>query len=178
MYTLEKSPRSDKKYRVTTPTGKKVDFGATGYSDYTLHKDKERQERYINRHQARENWDKSGIDTAGFWSRWLLWNKPDFNASLQDIQKRFNISIKNLTSSRSEGTETETKTEATRTKTRTKTSTRTEEELVKYCEDNKKVKYCNDEKFWKKKVRDYLGYIPDMSNISWKKYYAWLIFNM
>ena len=42
-YILEKSPRAEKKWRVTTPTGKKVDFGATGYSDMTMHRSKERQ---------------------------------------------------------------------------------------------------------------------------------------
>jgi hypothetical protein len=38
-----------------------------------------------------ENWLKSGIDTAGFWSRWLLWNKPTIKESYMDIKKRFNL---------------------------------------------------------------------------------------
>ena len=32
---LKKSPRFDKKFRVTFENGKIVDFGARGYSDYT-----------------------------------------------------------------------------------------------------------------------------------------------
>ena len=32
---LKKSPRIDKKFRVTFENGKIVDFGARGYSDYT-----------------------------------------------------------------------------------------------------------------------------------------------
>ena len=92
-YILEPSPISKKKWRATSPTGKKVDFGAVGYEDYTIHLDPDRKDRYVARHQARENWNKSGIDTAGFWSRWLLWNKPDFMESVKDIEKRFNIKI-------------------------------------------------------------------------------------
>lgn len=92
-YKLIKSPRSAKKWRITTPTGKNVDFGASGYSDYTLHKDPSRQSNYLSRHEARENWTKSGIDTAGFWSRWLLWNLPDLEESIKDIENRFDIVI-------------------------------------------------------------------------------------
>ena len=93
IYILRKSPRSGKKWRVTLPSGKNIDFGATGYSDYTLHKDKERWEQYKKRHKKRENWNKRGITTAGFWARWILWNKPSLTASIKDTQKRFNICI-------------------------------------------------------------------------------------
>ncbi len=63
-------------------------FGAAGYSDFTIHKDEERKLRYINRHNN-ENWTKSGINSAGFWSRWLLWNLPTITASYQDISSEF-----------------------------------------------------------------------------------------
>ena len=72
---------------------KTVHFGARGYEDYTMHKDDDRLSNYISRHHARENWTKSGIDTAGFWSRWLLWNKPSLRDSIKDIEKRFNVKI-------------------------------------------------------------------------------------
>ncbi len=94
---LSRSSRSDKKYMVVIEnhTGKKtVHFGQDGYSDYTKHKDKERMKRYISRHRSRENWGKSGIKTAGFWSRWLLWNKPTLSASIKDTERRFGITIK------------------------------------------------------------------------------------
>ena len=77
------------KYFIITSSGHKVYFGAKNYQDFTIHKDEERKQRYIKRHQARENWGKSGIDTAGFWSRFLLWNKPTIRESYNDIQKRF-----------------------------------------------------------------------------------------
>jgi hypothetical protein len=66
---------------------KKFNFGASGYSDFKIHKDEARKQRYINRHKNNENWSKSGIDTAGWWSRWLLWNLPSISASYQDIKK-------------------------------------------------------------------------------------------
>jgi hypothetical protein len=90
---LAKSSRADKKYMVYVD-GKVTHFGATGYSDYSKHKDPERKQRYITRHQARENWTKSGIHTAGFWSRWLLWGEPTLQASIKAIEQKFGIKIK------------------------------------------------------------------------------------
>lgn len=63
------------------------------YSDFTLHKDPSRQKNYLSRHETNENWGSSGLDTAGFWSRWLLWNLPDFMGSVKDIESRFGIKI-------------------------------------------------------------------------------------
>jgi hypothetical protein len=77
------------KYYIVTKNEKKVYFGAVGYSDFTIHKDEARKHRYILRHEKNENWTKSGIDSAGFWSRWLLWHKPTIKASYEDIKKRF-----------------------------------------------------------------------------------------
>ena len=90
-YFPYKSDKPNKKYYIITNDNKKVYFGASGYSDYTIHKDEARKQRYINRHKNNENWTKSGIDSAGFWSRWLLWNLPTISSSYQDIKKRFNI---------------------------------------------------------------------------------------
>ena len=73
---------------------KTIHFGSVGYSDYTKHKDEIRMKRYETRHRPRENWSKSGIQTAGFWSKWILWNKPSLSASIKDTEKRFGINIK------------------------------------------------------------------------------------
>lgn len=90
-------PSKDKKKKfIAEIDGKKIGFGAYGYSDYTIHKDKKRKQRYIDRHQKNENWNKNGIKTAGFWSRWLLWNKPTLVASAKNIEKKFYISIELL----------------------------------------------------------------------------------
>jgi len=69
-----------------------IQFGAKGYTDRTLGASDEKKKEYITRHKSRENWTKSGLYTAGFWSRWLLWNKPTIQESLKDIKKRFGVS--------------------------------------------------------------------------------------
>ena len=89
---LYKSPRKNKKWMVEVD-GKKVHFGGAGYSDYTKHKDPERKENYIARHKKNENWKKSGIKTAGFWSRWLLWGEPTLKESIKEIERKFNVKI-------------------------------------------------------------------------------------
>jgi len=91
--TIRPSPRKGKKHVAIFEDGTRVHFGATGYSDYTKHKDPARKKRYIARHVG-EKWGKSGMKTAGFWSRWLLWNKPTLKSSASDIKKRFNISVR------------------------------------------------------------------------------------
>jgi len=75
---------------LNTGRDKKVYFGAKGMSDYTIHKDPERKERYLRRHRARENWNEPM--TPGALSRWILWNKPTLEASINDYVKRFFIS--------------------------------------------------------------------------------------
>jgi hypothetical protein len=55
VYILRESKKKTKKYDLITPEGKTISFGAKGMSDYTLHKDKLRKERYIARHEANEN---------------------------------------------------------------------------------------------------------------------------
>lgn len=94
-----KSKSGDKKMSVYAFDGNKtrlIHFGAKGYSDFTLHWDEDRKERYISRHKSNEDWDKSGILTAGFWSRWILWNLPNLQASIEDTQKRFKLIVKNI----------------------------------------------------------------------------------
>jgi hypothetical protein len=92
-YTLYKSTNPNKKYDVyviNPQTGniKKVSFGAYGYSDYTIHKDKDRRNRYRIRHQHDKIYD---ITKSGFWSWWILWNKPNVAESLKYIKTRFKL---------------------------------------------------------------------------------------
>ncbi len=94
-----KSKKVSKKYSVYAYDGKTVrlvHFGAKGYEDYTMHKDPKRKRSYLARHEKNENWDKSGILTPGFWSAWVLWNKPTLNASVKDVQKHFHLIIKDI----------------------------------------------------------------------------------
>jgi hypothetical protein len=69
---------------------KTVPFGARGMSDFTKHKDVTRKQRYLKRHSGMgEHWNQP--DTAGALSKWVLWNKPSFRASVTDFKKRFNL---------------------------------------------------------------------------------------
>jgi len=88
-YYPYKSNKPEKKYFIITKTGRHIYFGQASASDFIHLKNEDRKNRYINRHKKNEDWGKSGIDTAGFWSRWLLWNKPSIKESYQDIKKRF-----------------------------------------------------------------------------------------
>lgn len=94
---ITKSTKGDKKFMaiITSDSRKKtVHFGASGYEDYTIHKDYERMLRYTNRHQSREDWTINGIRSAGFWSKWILWNKPTLQGSIRDTAKRFGLKIR------------------------------------------------------------------------------------
>jgi hypothetical protein len=96
-YYLEKSNKKNKKYMVhfINPETKRINtiyFGQAGASDYTIHKDDNRKLKYINRH-SKMNEDWNNPLTAGFWSRWLLWNKPSLKASIKNTENQFNIKI-------------------------------------------------------------------------------------
>ena len=94
---ISKSERKDKKY-----TAKFYDddaniiqtthFGQKNASDYTIHKNEERKDRYLSRHQKNENWND--FKSAAALSRWILWNKPSFKASFDDYLKKFNLKLK------------------------------------------------------------------------------------
>ncbi len=59
----------------------------------TQHKNEERKNRYIDRHKKNENWNDP--TTAGFYSRWITWNKPTLNESIKDTNRKFkNVNIK------------------------------------------------------------------------------------
>jgi len=90
-YYPYKSDKPDKKYYIITKSEKKIYFGQAGASDMTQHKDEDRKNRYIKRHEKNESkfWNKSGIDTPSFWSRFLLWHKPSIKESYEDIKNRF-----------------------------------------------------------------------------------------
>ena len=87
---ISKSDKPRYKLKAIIDNNKTSYFGASGYSDYTIHKDDKRKERYLNRHVKRERWDDPL--TAGFYSRWILWNEKTIEDSLADLVKRFNNS--------------------------------------------------------------------------------------
>jgi hypothetical protein len=114
-----RSPNTTKKFRAILEDGRTVDFGASGYSDYTKHKNPSRMRSYVLRHGGqipkrivaerqpamihrmmlnvdrsdKEDWKMSGIGGAGFWSRWYLWSQPNFGDVNRFMLKRFGIKI-------------------------------------------------------------------------------------
>lgn len=92
---VKKSTKPGKKYMAifTRDNGrtKTTHFGASGMSDYTIHKDKERRARYRDRHKK----DLSTGDymRAGYLSYYLLWGEStSFRENLKSYKKRFNLS--------------------------------------------------------------------------------------
>jgi hypothetical protein len=92
---ISKSDIKDKKYKIVLEYDdnktKTIHIGQEGADDFTKTGDEEAKKRYIARHKKRENWND--ITTAGYWSRWLLWNEKTLKASVADIKKRFNLKI-------------------------------------------------------------------------------------
>ena len=120
---LKRPHNSTKKWRIeVVDTGKAVEFGQAGASDFTIHGDPARMVRYLVRHAGnvpdglkrpglkerdiieqalrversrRERWGTHdlarAVESAGFWSRWLLWSLPDMAKAKDLIHDRFNI---------------------------------------------------------------------------------------
>ena len=86
---IKKSSRKGKKYMAIFSDGTTTHFGASGYGDYTTHKDNKRKTLYLNRHRKNENWES--YKTAGSLSRFLLWNLPTLKASISYYKERFNL---------------------------------------------------------------------------------------
>jgi hypothetical protein len=94
LISFSESEKPEKKYKVVLSDNgrqKTIHFGSRGADDFTLTKDEEQKKRYIARHEAKEDWTASGIKTAGFWARWILWNLTSVRSSLADVKKRFNL---------------------------------------------------------------------------------------
>jgi len=90
---IKKSTRSGKKLMGIFYDGDKkvktIHFGDLNYSDYTIHKDEARRQRYIDRHRSSEDW-KNPM-TAGTLALYILWNKPTISASIADYKRIFNF---------------------------------------------------------------------------------------
>ena len=91
---IQKSTRSGKKmmaifYENDGKKVKTIHFGADGYSDYTIHKDEARRQRYIDRHKSREDWNNPM--TTVTLALYILWNKPTLSASIADYKKKFGL---------------------------------------------------------------------------------------
>ena len=89
---LRRSPKPEKKWVAVIPTEggrtKSVHFGQSGASDYTIHKDAARRNRYIERHRGMgEDWSSSGFKTPGFYSRWVTWSMPTLAGGVAEANR-------------------------------------------------------------------------------------------
>ena len=89
---IKPSNRKGKKYDAIIDCKKTIPFGQAGASDMTQHKDKERKQRYLERHK---NDNYKNPLYPSFYSTNLLWSKPTLNESIKDTNRRFkNVNIK------------------------------------------------------------------------------------
>ncbi len=95
---IEKSHNKNKKYDAVIDNKRRIAFGDAAYSDYTKHHNKERKQRYINRHKKNEDWTISGINKAGFWSKHLLWQDKSLSESIDTLNKKYKSINVNLAS--------------------------------------------------------------------------------
>jgi len=93
LVSIHHSTAKGKKYMATVKDNKgkehTIQFGAKGYQDFTQTNDDAKKRLYLSRHKKREDW--TDPLTAGFWSRWVLWNLPTLKDSIEDVRKRFNL---------------------------------------------------------------------------------------
>jgi hypothetical protein len=84
---LESADDKKHKWVAIFEDGRKTKFGAYGASDYTIHKDKERRDRYRARHK--KDLETNDPYRAGYLSYYILWNKPTIAESVKDYNRLF-----------------------------------------------------------------------------------------
>ena len=92
---LYESDKKTKKYTIIFYDDgkeiKSVDFGARNMSDFTIHKDEERKERFLKRFEKKIEENKNNSFSPMTLSHLILWNKPTLSASFNDFKKKFNL---------------------------------------------------------------------------------------
>ena len=74
-----------------------VSFGEKGASDFTNIKVNNETNDMLIGISKNEDWTKSGVKTAGWMSKHMLWNKPALQTSVADINnnsKRLTVNMK------------------------------------------------------------------------------------
>jgi hypothetical protein len=92
---LEPSKRVDKRFVMTFSKNgvilKRVHFGNPHMENYTIHKDKQRKERFLKRFNKLINKFKDDPFKPMTLSHLILWNKPTLKESLKDYKKRYSF---------------------------------------------------------------------------------------
>lgn len=69
---------------------RKTLFGARGYDDYTIHKDKKRRDRYRLRH--RKDLHTNDPTRAGYLSYYILWgDSTNLNKNISEYKRLFHL---------------------------------------------------------------------------------------
>lgn len=92
LLSIKKLKGDKKKYEaffLVNGTKKSQKFGSEGMSDYTIHKDIDRRNRYISRHL--KDLDTGDPTRAGYLSMFILWNDSTFKTSVNDYKTRLSI---------------------------------------------------------------------------------------
>ena len=93
--TIEKGTAKNKKlkaifYDDKVKKIKTTQFGDDRYSDYTIHKDKERRNKYRQRHK--KDLEKGNYMSRGFLSYYLLWgDSTSLNTNIKKYKKKFKL---------------------------------------------------------------------------------------
>ena len=85
---IQKSHNPKKKYDAIFNGNKTVSFGASGYEDYTTHKDDKRKQNYLKRH-GNEDWGRSNVESAAWLSRYILWEKPTLESAVRNANNMY-----------------------------------------------------------------------------------------
>jgi hypothetical protein len=91
---FKKSDKPEKKYMATFETDsgrtKTTHFGDSSMEDFTQHHDKERRERYRNRHA--KDLDTGDYTRAGYLSYYILWGPyTSVKQNLEYYKQKFNL---------------------------------------------------------------------------------------
>ena len=92
---IEPGTAKGKKYKAVffDDNGKKIktsQFGAKGFEDYTMHKDKTRREKYRSRHKGMLK--KTSYMSPAHLSYYLLWGESEaLNTNIKNYKKKFNL---------------------------------------------------------------------------------------
>lgn len=92
---LERSPRKGKKWRmVFFFNGRKygyTDFGASGYEDYTIHRDNARKQKYLRRFRQLIAYYENDFTAPITLSTMILWNKPTIQQSFAAYKRKYKL---------------------------------------------------------------------------------------
>lgn len=95
LLSISESSKPEKKMSavfLNEETGRKktVHFGQASADDYTITKDKDQRQRYLDRHSKNENWNDP--TSAGALSKWILWGESTSRQkNITQYKKHFNL---------------------------------------------------------------------------------------